>query len=41
MEPLERVVSVGDVNAGSVVPLGTDGLILTTTCSFETDFGNG
>ena len=39
MEPVERVVSVGAVRSG-VVPLGADGMALTTTSGFETDFGN-
>ena len=44
MEPAERVVSVGGRDggrhSGSTVSLGTDGLVLTTASSFETDFGN-
>ena len=40
MEPVERVVSVAAMGSGSVVPLGADGLVLTTTSGFTTDFGN-
>ena len=42
MEPVERLASVGDGDGyqGSIVPLGTDGLVLTTASSFQTDFGN-
>ena len=41
MEPVERVVAVAEVGFGAVVPFGVDGLVLTTTSGFETDFGNG
>ncbi len=40
-EPVERVVTVGEVGSGSTVPLGADGRVLTTTYGFETDHGNG
>ncbi|MCP5024365.1 MAG: hypothetical protein GY930_21670 [bacterium] len=40
MEPVECIASVGEGKAGSTVPFGADGLVLTTASSFETSFGH-
>ena len=38
MEPVERVVPGPAMGSRSVVPLGADGLVLTTVSAFDTDF---
>jgi hypothetical protein len=41
LEPVERLVSGAEGYSGSTVPLGADGLVLTTASTFQTDHGAG
>ena len=40
LEPMERVTGVERVCLGSPVPLGSDGVVLTSTAAFQTSFGH-